>query len=163
MPGSNWGIPCKICVMPYGWHGPTSPSPLPPSRLVCCAAAHGCSTIFDNYFVARSSIAILQAFTESTIETRNIERKKFGGTVSQVQPNIKRSPGGLRDLHLMRWIGFARYQVSQVDDLDKVWALAEDDVRLLVEARDFLTRIRCELHFQAGGPQDVLTPRNSCD
>ncbi len=99
----------------------------------------------------------LQAFTESCIETRNIERKKFGGTVSQVQPNIKRSPGGLRDLHLMRWIGFARYQVSQVDDLDKVWALAEEDVRLLVEARDFMTRIRCELHFQAGGPQDVLT------
>ena len=35
--------------------------------------------------------------------------------------------------------------------------MAEDDVRLLVEARDFLTRIRCDLHFQADGPQDVLT------
>ena len=54
----------------------------------------------------------LQAFTEECLTTRSVERKKFGGTVSQVQPNIKRSPGGLRDLHLMRWIGFARYQIS---------------------------------------------------
>ncbi len=99
----------------------------------------------------------LQSFTEQCIATRAVERKKFGGSVSQVQPNIKRSPGGLRDLHLMRWIGFARYQISEIDELHKVWALAEDDVRLLVEARDFLTRIRCDLHFHAQGPQDVVS------
>ncbi len=99
----------------------------------------------------------IQAFVDDCISTRRVERKQYGGTVSQIQPNIKRSPGGLRDLHLIRWIGFTRYQTSEIDDLHKVWALTEDDVQILREAREFLTRLRCEMHFHAEQSQDVLT------
>ncbi len=98
----------------------------------------------------------LQAFVDECVATRAVERQQYGGTVSQIQPNIKRSPGGLRDLHLIRWIAFARYQTSEIDDLHKVWALTEDEVGALRDAREFLTRLRCEMHFQAETAQDIL-------
>lgn len=96
-------------------------------------------------------------FIEECLTTRKIERKQYGATVSQVQPNIKRSPGGLRDLHLIRWICFAEFQTPEIDELHRVWALSEKDVQALKAAREFLTHLRCDLHFAAGGPQDVLT------
>ena len=33
------------------------------------------------------------------------ERSKFGETVFLLDPNVKRSPGGLRDVQLIRWLG----------------------------------------------------------
>lgn len=99
----------------------------------------------------------LAAFSEDCLATREKERRQFGATVSQVQPNIKRSPGGLRDLHLIRWFGFAHYQTRQIKDLARVWALSEEDVQALRDAHEYLMRIRCDLHFSAGGAHDVLS------
>ena len=99
----------------------------------------------------------VETFVDECASIRNIERNQYGETVSQIQPNVKRSPGGLRDLHLIRWMGYARHQTAEIDHLDKVWALNQNDVQVLREAREFLTRIRCELHFHSGSPQDVLT------
>ena len=42
-------------------------------------------------------------------ESRHEERAQYGETVYLLQPNVKRSPGGLRDIQLIRWLGFARY------------------------------------------------------
>ena len=35
---------------------------------------------------------------------------KFGQTVYLLEPNVKKSKGGLRDFHLLRWAGMARFQ-----------------------------------------------------
>ncbi len=40
-------------------------------------------------------------------ESRETERSQFGETVYLLEPNLKRSPGGLRDIQLLRWVGFA--------------------------------------------------------
>ncbi len=54
--------------------------------------------------------------TVTAIErAREEERSQYGETVYLLEPNIKRSPGGLRDLQLIRWVGFARYGQSDPD------------------------------------------------
>ena len=44
---------------------------------------------------------------EFTRERRE-ERIRYGETVFLLEPNVKRSRGTLRDLQLVRWLGFAR-------------------------------------------------------
>ena len=87
---------------------------------------------------------------------RAAERHRFGETIYLLKPNIKQSPGGLRDLQLVRWIGFARYGESETEILRRMDVLSSDDLQKLRKSHAFLLRLRNEMHFEAGKPQDVL-------
>lgn len=100
----------------------------------------------------RHSRKLISAIERSRLE----ERMKYGETVFLLTPNIKRSRGGLRDIQLVRWIGFARYGETDFEALDNLDAIGADDRRHLLEAQDFLLRLRNELHFQSGRSHDVL-------
>jgi [protein-PII] uridylyltransferase len=103
--------------------------------------------------IIRSRVA---AFIDDCVESREHERAEFGSAVKQLEPDVKRSPGGLRDLHLMRWVGFARFGAANVDSLRLQGALGRDEARTLLTAYEFLKHIRVDLHFAAGRCQDVL-------
>ena len=96
-------------------------------------------------------------FIEGCIEARDEERVQHGAAVQQLVPDVKRSLGGLRDVHLIRWIGFARYGTADLNTLRLNGALAKDEARDLLAAIEFLMKVRANLHFHAGRPQDVLT------
>ena len=89
-------------------------------------------------------------------QARREERSKFGETVYLLEPNLKRSRGGLRDLQLIRWIGFIRYGESDFHALAQAGRLTSEEQRQLRAARDFLLWLRNDLHFQAGAASDVL-------
>ena len=89
-------------------------------------------------------------------QARREERIQYGETVYLLEPNIKRSSGGLRDIQLLRWIGSARYGTADPDDLQLLGALSKRDQRTIRRASEFLLRLRNEMHFQAGKPNDVL-------
>ncbi len=96
------------------------------------------------------------AFINRIIEARRNERSQYGDTVHLLQPNVKRSAGGLRDLQLLRWIGFARHNEAEPDHLARLGAILESDRIRIRQCYDFLLRLRNELHFHAGKSQDVL-------
>jgi [protein-PII] uridylyltransferase len=89
-------------------------------------------------------------------ESREDERTQFGETVYLLEPNIKRSPGGLRDMQLLRWVGFARYGVADPNSLQLAGLLPKEDETALRRAQEFLLRTRNELQFHAGKAHDVL-------
>jgi [protein-PII] uridylyltransferase len=97
------------------------------------------------------------AFYNDIVAARQAERAQFGETERQLEPDVKRSPGGLRDVHLIRWIGFARYGTTDIDLLRLEGALTREDAQAVVAAQEFITRIRVDLHFAAGKAQEVLT------
>ena len=66
----------------------------------------------------------------------------YGGTVFQLEPDLKTSPGGLRDYHWSRWM-------ARVIGIDSSPGL-EDAV-------GFLHQIRNYLHFMSGRDQNILT------
>jgi [protein-PII] uridylyltransferase len=90
---------------------------------------------------------------------RREEREQFGETVYLLQPNVKRSRGGLRELHLLRWAGFARYGTADPSGLQQRGVLAPNDYQVLRAAKDFLLRVRNELHFHDNKATDVLSRR----
>lgn len=92
-----------------------------------------------------------------TIEAaRREERRQYGETVYLLRPNLKRSRGALRDLQLVRWVGFARYGCPELHKLRLIGALSAEDEQVMRRTRELLLRLRNDLHFQAGRPQDVL-------
>ncbi len=104
--------------------------------------------------IARSRYS---AFYRDVVDSRQAERTQFGETERQLEPDVKRSPGGLRDIHLVRWIGFARYGTTDIDMLRLEGALTRDDAQALAAAHEFITRIRVDLHFSAGKAHEVLS------
>ena len=88
--------------------------------------------------------------------SRSEERRRYGETLYLLEPNVKRSRGALRDVHLLRWIGFARYGESDPNGLRMLDALGREDSRSIRRAQEFLLRLRNEIHFHANKPTDVL-------
>ncbi|TKB56429.1 MAG: [protein-PII] uridylyltransferase [Nitrospira sp.] len=96
-------------------------------------------------------------FIEQKKEERQREYVKFGQTIYLLEPNVKKSKGGLRDFHLLRWAGMARFQASTLQDLADRSLLSRQDFLSVKEARDFLWRVRAFLHVGAGRAQEILS------
>ena len=96
-------------------------------------------------------------FIADAVASRDKERADYGATTQQLEPDLKRSLGGLRDLHLIRWIGYARYDAADFDSLRLNSAITMEESRRLLLAHEFLTSLRVDLHLAAGKEQDVLT------
>ncbi|MBL8852254.1 MAG: [protein-PII] uridylyltransferase [Planctomycetaceae bacterium] len=97
-----------------------------------------------------------RAFVDDCLSARAAE---FPGGVpaQELEPNVKCSVGGLRDLHLIRWIGYALFDTCDVDSLRLKGELSMDEAHAVRSAWEFLTRIRFDLHLAADKPQDILT------
>ena len=72
---------------------------------------------------------------------------KFNETVYHLEPNVKESPGGIRDLHFLSWLSRLIPHNEAVRS-----ALAE-----LTEARSFLYGLRIYLHRRAGRDNNLLS------
>lgn len=88
---------------------------------------------------------------------RRAERRQYGDTVYLLEPNVKRSEGGLRDIHCIRWLGAIRGGTTDFRQLKQKGLLSAEDLRELTQAQEFLMWLRNELHVQAGRAQDLLS------
>ena len=77
-------------------------------------------------------------------------RGKFQDTFYHLEPNIKESPGGLRDYQLLCWL--SRIANSSAGALGAASPFPE-----LEPARKFLFVLRCYLHYDAGRDNNLLT------
>lgn len=91
------------------------------------------------------------------VEARRDEADKHGRSVFVLEPNVKRSPGGLRDIQLVGWLGRLAYGAETIDDLVHAGGISRADADALRDARAFLLGIRVDLHLAAGKPADELT------
>ncbi|MEO2017487.1 MAG: [protein-PII] uridylyltransferase [Fuerstiella sp.] len=96
-------------------------------------------------------------FVDACVVSRREEWMARGDSVNQLEPDVKRSPGGLRDLHLINWVTFAQFGDSHPSALLEHNAVGTQELASLNSADRFLTSLRLDLHCRAGLKQDVLT------
>jgi [protein-PII] uridylyltransferase len=118
----------------------------------------GSQHLFDRFLhrFRRTAMRHWRGMVGAVEKARDQERGQFGETVYLLEPNVKRSPGGLRDVQLLRWVGFARYGQAEPEALRLMGALPRDDHRTIRRATEFLLRLRNELHFHAAKAHDSL-------
>jgi [protein-PII] uridylyltransferase len=102
------------------------------------------------------STTSINKFIEQVLEERRKEHQDYFATVNLLEPNVKKSPGGMRDVHLLRWIALPRYGTRDPQMLRVAGVITTEDAENLSVTVELLSRIRNELHFRAGQSQDVL-------
>ena len=80
----------------------------------------------------------------------------FHDTGYNLEPNIKASPGGLRDIHTIVWIARRHLGSRSLNDLHSRGFLTPGQLRILRTGRAFLWRIRFALHLLVGRREDRL-------
>jgi [protein-PII] uridylyltransferase len=90
------------------------------------------------------------------LDARAAEADKHGRTVCLLEPDVKRSRGGLRDLQLVGWLGALLHGTASRADLVGHGALTAADATALDAAHEFLAAVRIDLHLAAGKAADVL-------
>ena len=80
---------------------------------------------------------------------------KHSNTEYALEPNIKSSPGGLRDLQVIEWITLRCFDVG-LDLVDEPDFLSRTELEQLKEAKEFLSQVRFALHKLAGRAEDRL-------
>ncbi|MGQ0812716.1 MAG: [protein-PII] uridylyltransferase [Nitrospiraceae bacterium] len=111
---------------------------------------------FHHRYLRKVVAKNVETYLDHKLEERRREYEKFGETVYLLEPNVKKSKGGLRDLHLLQWVGMARYQAPTIRELSDRGIFSRADYVALTEAREFLWRVRSLLHVHAGMAQEIL-------
>jgi [protein-PII] uridylyltransferase len=102
--------------------------------------------------VAQESKPLLQGLAEVTQERHG----KFGHTVFHLEPNVKDTPGGLRDYNVTCWLALVS-AMSQLGDWPEASSLRAPVRRQLDAALEFLMATRCFLHFRHGRDDNALS------
>ncbi|MDT3709546.1 MAG: [protein-PII] uridylyltransferase [Pseudomonadaceae bacterium] len=90
---------------------------------------------------------------------RNEQRQrhsKYNNTEYNLEPNVKRSPGGLRDIQTILWIARRQFGTLDLQAMVDQGFLTEGELSLLTAAQEFLWKVRYGLHMLAGRAEDRL-------
>ncbi len=82
--------------------------------------------------------------------------RRFADTEYNLEPNIKSSPGGLRDIQTVGWIIKRHFGSMGLAELSGRGFLTPEEAALLTEGRRLLWKIRYGLHLIAGRKEDRL-------
>lgn len=81
---------------------------------------------------------------------------KYNDTEYNLEPNVKGSPGGLRDVQTIMWVARRRFGMHTLSSLQAPGFLTEGEYNLLAQARAFLWQVRYALHMLSGRNEDRL-------
>jgi len=137
---------------------------------------YGNSRVYDDFVEKLNDVQYKNkdlSFIHHVIEQQNRRHRKYGNSIKLLEPNIKQSAGGLRDIHSLLWMFRSlkeyplplhndkelRYQsqsenlIREFYDLEKIDANHCDR---LVRSLDFIIKVRHQLHFLTGNTHDNL-------
>jgi len=120
----------------------------------------GDRALFDE-MVARFDRQVVQGSAAEFVAAKLVEReqrhRRSGQSRYLVEPNVKDSKGGLRDLHTLFWIAKYVYRVRDPEDLIAQGVFNRAEYRLFRRCEDFLWAVRCNMHFAAGRAEERLS------
>jgi [protein-PII] uridylyltransferase len=114
----------------------------------------GDKALFEKLDTKVLAVAEKQARPFLLVELQRLTRDRlarYGNTIFHLEPNVKDAPGGLRDFHSMLWM---RQLAGDRRD-PRFSPLNEDE--LTRNAVEFLSAIRCFLHYSNGRNDNTLT------
>ena len=81
---------------------------------------------------------------------------RYHDTAYNLEPNVKGSPGGLRDIQMIGWVAKRHFGVTSLAELVDHHFLSRGQLKRLEDGQAFLWRIRFGLHILTGRREDRL-------
>ncbi|PRF11156.1 [protein-PII] uridylyltransferase [Burkholderia multivorans] len=116
----------------------------------------GSTALFERFTVRYHEALDARAFFTAKVLEMRQRHAKFQDTPYSLEPNVKESPGGLRDLQTILWIARAAGFGSSWRELDTRGLITDREARELRRNEAFLKTLRARLHVIAGRRQDML-------
>ena len=89
-------------------------------------------------------------------EEQRARHGKYNDTEYNLEPNVKGSPGGLRDIQTILWIARRHSGTLNLHAMVNQSFLLESEYALLAASQEFLWKVRYALHMLAGRAEDRL-------
>ncbi len=112
-------------------------------RNICGDPSHAESVLQLLY---QEALYSSQQFFEAKTEEQHQRHLKYRDVNFSMQPNLKNSPGGLRDIQTLIWIARKHFQLDDWQQLPETGYCSEDELAELLECQYFIWRVRWALH-----------------
>ncbi len=97
-----------------------------------------------------------QAFFAEKRQEQIARHHRYHDTAYNLEPNVKGSPGGLRDIQMIGWVAKRHFGAKTLDELVEHEFLTPGQLRILKDGQAFLWRVRFGLHVITGRREDRI-------
>lgn len=128
------------------------------TTLIEARLLHGPEPLFDAMkdAVAADKLWSSAEFFEAKRREQIARHHRYDDTAYKLEPNVKASPGGLRDIQMIGWVAKRHFGVAKLDELVEHDFLTAEQLQTLNDGQTFLWRVRFGLHVLTGRREDRL-------
>jgi [protein-PII] uridylyltransferase len=95
-------------------------------------------------------------FFEAKVAEQTARHHRYHDTAYNLEPNVKSSPGGLRDIQTIGWVAKRHFGADSLDGLVEHGFLTKSELRKLKTAQSYLWKVRFALHVLTNRREDRL-------
>ncbi|MGC3872712.1 [protein-PII] uridylyltransferase [Halomonas sp. GXIMD04776] len=95
-------------------------------------------------------------FFEAKWQEQIARHRRHNNSEYQLEPNIKSSPGGLRDIQMIGWVAKRHFSLLRYEDVVAQGFMNDAELRILSQGQAFLWQVRYALHMLTGRAEDRL-------
>ena len=128
------------------------------TNLVESRLLSGAEPLFDHMIEATATDKIWSShdFFQAKWEEQKARHLRFDDTAYKLEPNIKESPGGLRDIQMIGWVAKRHFGAKDLHELVAHDFLSEEEYESLITGQRLLWKIRFALHSLTRRREDRL-------
>jgi [protein-PII] uridylyltransferase len=110
-----------------------------------------------NKLIPKLMMRETQSLVRGLADVTRTRHERFGNTIFHLEPNVKDTPGGLRDCNVALWLSLLS-SMDKLHDWPDPQSLLSTSARKRFEpALDFLMSVRCFLHLRCGRDDNMLS------
>ncbi len=95
-------------------------------------------------------------FFEAKFKEQQQRHHRYHDTAYNLEPNVKGSPGGLRDIQMIGWVAKRHFGADTLNELVDHEFLTRGQLKRLLTGRSFIWKLRFALHTLTGRREDRL-------